>query len=84
MSWLTESINWAEKAGGRWAGKIDLTNIAAAGQSCGGLEASDISISDARIKATGIFNSGYFGASKAKLAGLKTKTIGYCEYQVAS
>lgn len=82
VTWMTESLNWAEKADGKWAGKIDMANIGAAGQSCGGLEASDISITDARIKATGIFNSGYFGASKAKLAGLKSKTIGYCKLNV--
>ena len=55
---LTASIDWAVKnsALAKWA-HIDTTRVAAAGQSCGGFEASQIA-SDSRISTFGIFNSG--------------------------
>jgi dienelactone hydrolase len=61
---LTQSLNWIDKDGdGGKYGKIDKTRIAAAGQSCGGMEAMSIS-GDPRIKFTVMFNSGgLFGQS---------------------
>ena len=63
-SWLTESINWAiaenSRAGSKYYGKLDTTKIAVMGQSCGGLEAIEVS-SDPRITTTVVWNSGLFG-----------------------
>ena len=54
--------------------KLDIDNIAAAGMSCGGLQALHMS-DDARIKTILVMNSGYFGTDesedKASLAKLK-------------
>jgi len=63
-SMLTQSMDWITKKngdGGRY-GKLDKTKIAAAGQSCGGMEAWSVS-GDPRVKLTGMFNSGLFGSS---------------------
>ena len=58
--------------------KLDIDNIAAAGMSCGGLQALHMS-DDARIKTILVMNSGYFGTDesedKASLAKLKQKSI---------
>lgn len=55
---MTESIDWATQNAGQgdWA-NIDSSQIAAAGMSCGGLEAYDMNQDD-RVTAFGIFNSG--------------------------
>jgi endo-1,4-beta-xylanase len=61
---LTESMDWITKKngdGGKY-GKLDKTKFAAAGQSCGGMEAMTVS-GDPRVKLTGMFNSGLFGSS---------------------
>jgi len=61
---LTQSMDWITKKngdGGRY-GKLDKTKFAAAGQSCGGMEAMSVS-GDPRVKLTGMFNSGLFGSS---------------------
>jgi len=52
------AIDWAEKQKGnpKWA-HLDLTKIAAGGQSCGGLEAAVMEL-DKRVTTIGIFNSG--------------------------
>ena len=57
-------------------GKLDLDNIAAAGMSCGGLEALHMS-NDARIKTIMVMNSGFFNGSddKASLNSMKTKSV---------
>ena len=59
---LTEAIDWAiaenGRIGSRYRGKIDTGRIAVMGQSCGGLEAYEVSARDSRVTATGIFNSG--------------------------
>jgi dienelactone hydrolase len=63
---LTDSIDWAVKSSSqpKWA-HIDTTRIAAAGQSCGGFEASRIA-SDNRVTTFGIFNSGLSGTKFTK------------------
>ena len=57
-------------------GKLDLDNIAAAGMSCGGLEALHMS-NDARVKTIMVMNSGFFngGDDKASLNSMKTKSV---------
>lgn len=57
-------------------GKLDIENIAAAGMSCGGLEAIRMS-DDSRIKTIMVMNSGLFndGADKGLLAKMKQKSV---------
>ncbi|MBR3285285.1 MAG: hypothetical protein IKI70_03315, partial [Bacteroidales bacterium] len=59
-------------------GKLDINNIAAAGMSCGGLQALHMS-DDARIKTIMVMNSGYFGGDesedKASLNSMKQKSV---------
>jgi hypothetical protein len=57
-------------------GKLDVDNIAAAGMSCGGLQALHMS-DDARIKTIMVMNSGYFngGDDKASLNSMKQKSV---------
>ena len=58
--------------------KLDLDNIAAAGMSCGGLQALHM-LDDARIKTIMVMNSGFFGSDesedKASLAKMKQKSV---------
>ncbi|WP_207933218.1 alpha/beta hydrolase [Actinomadura sp. GC306] len=77
---LTEAIDWAVAENGRlgskYRGKIDTESVAVMGQSCGGLEAYEVS-TDPRVDATGIWNSGFMSAlDKRKLARLRAP-IGY-------
>lgn len=54
---------------------LDIDNIAAAGMSCGGLQALHMS-DDARIKTILVMNSGYFGGEdKASLNRMKQKSV---------
>ncbi|RDL34747.1 Uncharacterized protein BP5553_07875 [Venustampulla echinocandica] len=73
---MTDAINWVSQNAGK--GKyvnVDATRIAAAGQSCGGLEAYDMK-DDARISALGIFNSGQMTEAASKqIASTITKPI---------
>src|SRR5574344_1388413 len=57
-------------------GKLDIENIAAAGMSCGGLEAIRMS-DDSRVKTILVMNSGLFndGADKGILAKMKQKSV---------
>ena len=55
---MTEAIDWiTTKAGAGVYAAVDPTRIAAAGQSCGGLEAYDMNAND-KVSYLGIFNSG--------------------------
>ena len=58
--------------------KLDVENIAAAGMSCGGLQALHM-LDDARIKTILVMNSGFFGTTeteeKASLARMKQKSV---------
>jgi dienelactone hydrolase len=67
VSDLTASIDWVEKGSAARYGDIDTTKIAAAGQSCGGLEAYSASYHEPRIKLTVLFNSGVLDQDKAYL-----------------
>jgi len=64
---LPDAIDWVYKnAGqGRFA-SVDKTKLAAAGQSCGGIQAYSASL-DKRVTLTGIFNSGLINAENTKL-----------------
>ncbi|KAF2665891.1 hypothetical protein BT63DRAFT_442244 [Microthyrium microscopicum] len=55
---MAQAIDWAEKQKSteKWA-HLDTSRIAAAGQSCGGLETL-VMATDKRVKSLGIFNSG--------------------------
>ncbi|KAF2405410.1 hypothetical protein EJ06DRAFT_540685 [Trichodelitschia bisporula] len=70
-----QALDWVEKnAGtGKWA-NVDKTRIAAAGQSCGGLETLAV-WNDPRVKFVGIFNSGEL--NQATIAPKITKPIFY-------
>lgn len=58
---MRAGIDWAEKenarAGSPLAGRIDLTQVAAMGQSCGGILALTLG-ADPRVDTIGVFNSG--------------------------
>ena len=79
---LKQALEWAiaqnADKNSPYYGKLDIDNIAAAGMSCGGLQALHMS-DDARIKTIMVMNSGYFGTDesedKASLAKLKQKSI---------
>ncbi len=79
---LKQALEWAiaqnADKNSPYYGKLDVDNIAAAGMSCGGLQALHMS-DDARIKTILVMNSGYFGTDesedKASLAKLKQKSI---------
>ena len=79
---LKQALEWvlAQNAdpGSPYYGKLDVNNIAAAGMSCGGLQALHMS-DDARIKTIMVMNSGYFGdddsADKASLQTMKQKSV---------
>jgi hypothetical protein len=63
---MPQAIDWVYKNAD--SGKypyLDKTKIAAAGQSCGGLQAYSASV-DPRIKLTGLFNSGLLNKDNAK------------------
>lgn len=62
---LKTSIDWITKVAGtgKYA-QVDVTRIAVAGESCGGLEAYDLA-NDARVSSIGIFNSGAFSGTAA-------------------
>ena len=62
---LIDAIDFAvaenSRAGSKYQGKLDVANISAMGQSCGGLEAIDAS-SDPRVDSTILWNSGIFAS----------------------
>ncbi|MEJ2858940.1 MULTISPECIES: cellulose binding domain-containing protein [unclassified Saccharothrix] len=60
---LTNAITWAEReqtrSGAPLAQRLDLTKVATAGHSCGGLEAL-VAAQDPRVRAVAALNSGFF------------------------
>ncbi|KAE9994573.1 hypothetical protein EG327_008086 [Venturia inaequalis] len=70
---LTDSIDWVTKGNAAKFGDIDIAHLAAAGQSCGGLEGKSIlssyatSYHDDRVKLTVLFNSGVIDPAKKYL-----------------
>ena len=77
---LKQALEWvlAQNAdpASSYYGKLDIDNIAAAGMSCGGLQALHMS-DDARIKTILVMNSGFFngGNDKASLNKMKQKSV---------
>ena len=77
---LKQALEWAiaqnADKNSPYYGKLDVDNIAAAGMSCGGLQALHMS-DDARIKTIMVMNSGFFngGDDKASLAKMKQKSV---------
>ena len=68
---LIDAMEWIIKQNkdkkSQYYGKVDVANIAAAGMSCGGLEALDIS-NDKRLKTVMVCNSGLFNNSNRSTA----------------
>ena len=77
---LKQALEWAiaqnADRNSPYYGKLDIDNIAAAGMSCGGLQALHM-YDDARIKTIMVMNSGFFngGDEKASLAKMKQKSV---------
>ena len=79
---LKQALEWAitqnADKDSPYYGKLDIDNIAAAGMSCGGLQALHM-LDDARIKTILVMNSGFFGTDesedKASLAKMKQKSV---------
>ena len=72
---LKQALEWAiaqnSDKNSPYYGKLDVDNIAAAGMSCGGLQALHM-MEDARIKTIMVMNSGFFNGGDDK-ASLNTK-----------
>jgi hypothetical protein len=74
---MPEAIAWIFKtAGSGQLANADPSRLAAAGQSCGGIQAYSASL-DNRVKVTGIFNSGLINANNTPLFNNLTSTIGW-------
>lgn len=77
---LTQSMDWAvaenARQGGKYYGRLDTTRIAAAGWSCGGLEAYEVS-NDSRVTTTAIFSSGLLNDANDYQLKRLTKPIAY-------
>lgn len=69
---LTQAIDWAAaqnaQQGGKYRGKLDLSRVAVAGQSCGGLQAIEASF-DPRVTTTLVCNSGVLNTPGGGAAG---------------
>ncbi|MGK5559038.1 alpha/beta hydrolase [Actinomadura kijaniata] len=78
---LVEAIDWAiaenGRAGSKYRGRVDTTRIAVMGQSCGGIEAYEVSSTDRRVTTTGIFNSGLMSALDKPMLSRLRAPIGY-------
>lgn len=74
-SYQMEALDWVLSTRPRtseYFGKLDRTAIAAAGQSCGGLESYEVTVAKSKyIKTTGIFNSGLLIQNQTLLDSLK-------------
>jgi len=74
---LLDSITWAESGKAAKYGDIDLTKIAAAGQSCGGGEATSATAAKTdKIKLTMLVNSGSPSPSMEKIQGTFQGPVG--------
>ncbi len=70
---LTDAIDWAQRENGRagspFKGKIAITEIAASGWSCGGLQALSAA-QDPRVTTAVIMNSGFFPEGANPIGGV--------------
>ena len=77
---LQQALEWAiaqnSDPSSPYYGKLDVDNIAAAGMSCGGLQALHM-MGDERIKTILVMNSGFFngGEDKASLNTMKQRSV---------
>ncbi|MFD0854287.1 alpha/beta hydrolase [Actinomadura adrarensis] len=78
---LVDAIDWAvrenTRLGSRFRGRIDTTKVAVMGQSCGGIEAYEVSAEDRRVTTTGIFNSGLMSALDKPMLSRLRAPVGY-------
>jgi dienelactone hydrolase len=72
-----EAIEWVRQNRAQNYVDIDTEKIAAAGQSCGGLEAYSTSYHDPRIKLTALFNVGVFVESSRYLMSELKAPLGW-------
>lgn len=76
-SQLLDAVDWATRENGRsgseYFGKIDTAKIAVMGQSCGGLQAMEVS-TDPRVSTTVLWNSGLFAAVNARGRGTQPES----------
>lgn len=76
-SLMTDAINWAVarnvNASGPYAGKLDITKIAVAGMSCGGLQALETA-PDPRVSTVMVCNSGIFINPRGAMGGMPNLT----------
>ncbi|MCU7730694.1 cellulose-binding domain-containing protein [Actinoplanes sp. KI2] len=79
-SMLTQSIDWAfaenSRSSSKYYGRLDTSQVAVAGWSCGGLEAYAVS-NDSRITTTMIFSSGLLNDGDDYQLKRLTKPIAY-------
>jgi hypothetical protein len=74
---LPDAIDWVYANAGKGAyATVDKTRLAAAGQSCGGIQAYSASL-DPRVTLTGIFNSGLISRGNTVLFEKLKAPIGY-------
>jgi dienelactone hydrolase len=66
LEWITRE---STRAGGEFAGHVDLTRIAVGGHSCGGLQALAVS-DDPRIKTTLVVDSGVYNSRVGTRSGV--------------
>ncbi|WEK46291.1 MAG: alpha/beta hydrolase-fold protein [Candidatus Andeanibacterium colombiense] len=71
---LRNGLDWAlaqnARAGSPYRGRIDTAAVAAAGFSCGGVQALDLATSDPRVAALIVDNSGIFPDDSKKIPGM--------------
>ena len=71
---LRDGLDWAlaqnTRAGSKYRGLIDPSQVAASGFSCGGVQAIELATSDKRVKTLIVQNSGLFPDDATKLAGM--------------
>jgi hypothetical protein len=74
---LPDAIDWVYANAGKGAyATVDKTRLAAAGQSCGGIQAYSASL-DSRVTLTGIFNSGLISQGNSMLFDKLNAPIGW-------
>ncbi len=77
---MIDAIDWAvaqsNQEGGKYEGKMDISNIAVMGQSCGGLEAIAAG-ADERVSTVLVFNSGIIRGSIPNPDGTVRQPAGY-------
>lgn len=72
---LRDALDWAlaenGRAGSKYLGRLDTAAVAAAGFSCGGVQALELATSDDRVTALIVQNSGLFSDGAARIPGME-------------